>query len=475
MPLFFFQFGGRAFLQPISNYNFTAHLHLFKWKELNILLDVNSGAIHILDDPAYELIDQMIQMQGDLNQAQKVLENKYPADDLNRMVQELTSLYLNRAIFTEPEPINVDFSTMKVKALCLNVAHLCNMRCQYCFAGQGLFGKEAGLMSIETAKAAVGFLIQNCGDIRNLEIDFFGGEPLLVFDMLTELVDYCRELEPVYDKRFHFTLTTNSLLLDKNIIDWVIDNRIAVILSLDGRKETNDKYRVLPNGNGTYEAILPKIKEIVAKKPVSYYIRGTFTRSNLDFSRDLNHLIELGFTHISIEPAVGSEQSYAILPEDLPVVLREYEKLTDVLLESFNKGNEIDFFHYNLNLQKGPCLAKRVSGCGAGIEYLVITPEGSIYPCHQFVGNSLFYMGNIFEGKLNYLVRQKFENNQLKNKKCQQCWARFYCGGGCHANAYLMNGDISQPYQVGCDMHKKRIERAIYLDLKKRLLAEKTG
>lgn len=321
-------------------------------------------------------------------------------------------------------------------------------------------------MSLETAKLALDFLMQKSGDIRNLEVDFFGGEPLLVADMLKELVKYGRKLEQQWNKKINFTLTTNALLLDDDMIQFIVEERIGVILSLDGRPETNDRHRMLNNGSGSYNFIVPNIKKMVDSQPVSYYVRGTFSKKNLDFSQDFQHIVELGFDSLSLEPAVGADNGFSIQEEDLPRVLEEYEHLTELLHHYRQAGQEIHFFHYNLDLQKGPCLAKRVSGCGAGMEYLVVTPSGDIYPCHQFVGEKNFLMGHISTGQLNEDIRQSFAGNHLQNKKiCCECWARYYCGGGCHANAYHSNGDISRPSQVSCAMHKKRIEGAIYLEL----------
>lgn len=461
--------GGEKKLISLINYDFAANIHLYKWKDLDILLDVNSGAIHLLDELAVNLVERLIEYSGNGAQAIEALSEQYSRQELDELMQELETAYNEGALFSEPEIPVVDLSEMKVKAICLNVAHACNMKCHYCFASQGDFGMKPCLMTLETAKKAMDFLIEHSGKIKNLEVDFFGGEPLLVFDMLKDLVVYCRSKEVEYNKRFNFTLTTNCLLLDDKVIEWVNNNQISVILSMDGRKETNDRHRILNNGEGSYDLILPNIKKMVESNPVSYYVRGTFTRKNLDFAADLQHMLDQGFDCISIEPAVGPDNGFSIMEEDLPQVLEEYEKLTDVLLEAHQSGKEVHFFHYNLNLQKGPCLAKRVTGCGAGIEYLVITPEGDVYPCHQFVGEQEFYMGNIYSDELNSDIRKRFESIQLKDKECMGCWVRYFCGGGCHANAYHNNGDMKKPHKLSCTLHKKRIEGAIYLDIKKDL------
>ncbi|NLL86860.1 MAG: thioether cross-link-forming SCIFF peptide maturase [Syntrophomonadaceae bacterium] len=465
VPLFLCELNQGGKLVRLNNYDFKANLHLYCWKDLNILLDVNSGAIHLLDSLACLLLQNIIDYQGDIKLALEQTLRFYPQEEVFDALNEFISLQSQGALFTQPDLPEFDLSSMKLKAICLNVAHACNMNCGYCFAAQGNFGLPASLMSLDTAKQAMEFLVENSGSIKNLEVDFFGGEPLLVFSMLRDLVSFCREREKEVDKRFNFTLTTNGLLLEDEVIDWVIANDISVILSLDGRKVVNDKHRLLNNGEGSYDLIVPKIKKMVARQPVSYFTRGTFTRFNLDFSRDLKHLIELGFDSISLEPAVGPDNGFSITEDDLPRVLLEYEKLTEVLLDNYRQGKDIEFFHYNLNLQQGPCLAKRVTGCGAGIEYLVITPEGEIYPCHQFVGDSDFYMGNIRQGIQNPDIGQRFAANQLKDKECINCWVRYFCGGGCHANAYYRNADLKKPHRVSCEMHKKRIEGAIYLDL----------
>lgn len=453
-----------------TGYDFAAGTHLFRWKELNLLLDVNSGAIHILDDISRCFIEKLRDYAGDGDRAMEDLKADYSIDELREVAAELEAAYQAGAIFTEEDILLADLHDLPIKAICLNIAHACNMKCRYCFASQGNFGLNTALMPLETGRRTLDFLIEKSGPIKNLEVDFFGGEPLLNSDMLMELVVYGRQREEESGKHFNFTLTTNALLLDDTIIDFVLNNNISVILSLDGRPETNDRHRILNNGEGSYQLILPNIQKIVEKKPISYYIRGTFTRHNLDFSRDLQHILDLGFDAVSLEPAVGPKNDYSIQKADLPQVLEEYERLTDLLCSYHKSGREVHFFHYNLDLQKGPCLAKRHSGCGAGVEYLVVTPEGDIYPCHQFVGEDEFLMGNIYSGKLDGEISQKFVNNRLRNKEdCMRCWARYFCGGGCHANAYHTNGDMAKPADVSCMMHRKRIEGAIYLEMSKKM------
>lgn len=454
----------------LANYDFQSHIHLFKWQDQNLLLDVNSGAIHVLDEISCRLVEKFIECQGDLDRAIEYLQDEIPASELEEIAGEIISAYQTGALFSEEEIWPVDLSRLQIKALCLNVAHACNMKCSYCFASQGDFGMNPCLMSLETAQQALDFLMQASGDIKNLEVDFFGGEPLLVAPMLKELVKYARELEKQWNKHINFTLTTNALLLDDDIIQFILDEKLGVILSLDGRPETNDRHRKLNDGSGSYDIIVPNIKKVAASQPHSYYVRGTFSKKNLDFSKDLQHIADLGINSISLEPAVGEDNGYSIQEDDLPAVLQEYERLTELLRNYRKEGNPVDFFHFNLDLQKGPCLAKRVSGCGAGMEYLVVTPTGDIYPCHQFVGEEEFLMGNIASSSLNEDLRRKFAHNHLQNKpECKGCWARYFCGGGCHANAYHSNGDISIPSRVSCVMHRKRIEGAIYLEVVEKL------
>ncbi|HEX3011872.1 MAG TPA: thioether cross-link-forming SCIFF peptide maturase [Syntrophomonadaceae bacterium] len=450
----------------LAAYNFEANLHMYKFGEANIVMDINSGAIHMFDDVAYALLQNLVRCQGDMYHAAEICGHTFPPAQVSEAVVELMALYEEGSLFTEDEDIHFDWPEVPVKALCLNIAHTCNMRCTYCFAGQGNFGLQEGLMPIDIGRQALDFLIDRSQGIKHLEVDFFGGEPLLNQNMMKELVEYGRQREAETGKRFNFTLTTNALLLNEEIINWVIDNDISVILSLDGRPEVNDRHRIMANGQGSYNQILPHIKKMVEKHPVSYFVRGTFTRENLDFSEDLKHLAEMGFDAISLEPAVGQSE-LAIKKEDLPQVIGEYEKLTQLLLDYFNHGHNIQFFHYDLNLQQGPCIAKRCSGCGAGCEYLVVTPNGDIYPCHQFIGEAGFYMGNIKDGKIDRKIVERFQHNRLKDKECRYCWARYFCGGGCHASALHQTGDMSKPDPVACTMQQKRIENAIYLDIKK--------
>lgn len=457
-------------MEMLRNYDFDAHIHLYKFDGLNILLDVNSGAVHLLDDMGFCFMLNLKQNQGDFNKAVKQTADIYPLKEVKEIEEEIRQKTKENSLFTFPQDINLDLTGMQVKALCLNVAHACNMKCTYCFAGQGSFGGKPALMASDTGKKALDFLVQKSGKARNLEVDFFGGEPLLNFKVVKEIVAYGRELEKTTGKKFNFTLTTNALLLDEETLDYLVANDISLILSLDGRKEVNDRHRLLNNGEGSYEIIVPHIKLTAAKNPPSFYVRGTFSRKNLDFALDLKHIIDLGIETVSLEPAVGENIDFAIQKEDLPQVLKEYENLTRLLWQYYEEGKDIHFFHYNLDLQQGPCIAKRITGCGAGYEYLAVTPEGDIYPCHQFIGNKSYYMGNVTGEEFNVNIRDNFACNNLNNKEeCLRCWARYFCGGGCHANNLKRNGDISVPDEISCTMHKKRIEGAIYLDIRKKL------
>lgn len=457
----------------LSDYDFAANIHLYRFQDLNIVLDVNSGAIHVVDPLAAQFIHAFTQFQGDFYRAVETLASRCDMDEVMEAALEVAGLWEDGSLFTDPDIPVLDLSDAPVKALCLNIAHACNMECGYCFASQGDFGLKPSLMSLEVGQKALDFLIERSQGIRNLEVDFFGGEPLLNFEVIRRIVAYGRELETIHHKRFNFTLTTNTLLLDEENMSFLIDNEISVILSLDGRPEVNDRYRRRKDGQGTYATIVPQIRKMIAKGPASYYVRGTYTRNNLDFSADARHLIELGFESLSLEPAVGAGTAYAIQEQDLPRVLEEYEKLALMLWDYHQQGKQVHFFHYDLDLQRGPCLAKRHTGCGAGTHYLAVTPEGDLYPCHQLVGQESFRMGSVVSGVLAEDIRRQFAAHTLMAKEeCRHCWARYFCGGGCHANNYFTHGDIGRPSQVSCTMHRRRVEAAIYLDLKKRLARE---
>ena len=352
-----------------------------------------------------------------------------------------------------------------VKAMCLNIAHDCQLRCKYCFASTGDFGKGRKLMSFETGKHAIDFLLENSGDRPNLELDFFGGEPLMNFGVVKKVVEYARSREKEYNKKFRFTITTNGLLLDDEKIDFINREMSNVVLSIDGRKEVNDYFRVLPNGQGCYDIILPKYKKLVeGRGDKEYYVRGTFTNKNLDFSKDVFALNEAGFDQISVEPVVGDDDVYALTEKDLPAVFAEYEKLALQLLENEKKGKKFNFFHFMLDLDQGPCAIKRLRGCGCGNDYVAITPDGDIFPCHQFVGIDEYKMGNIDEGTFDQEMKADFARAHVYSKPdCRECWAKFYCSGGCNANNYQYMGDIRTAHKISCQLEKKRLECAIMM------------
>lgn len=446
----------------LRHYNFSANTHLFRMKNLNILLDVNSGAVHILDDQTFYFVQELIRNQGDWELAQSRTAAVFSPMAAEEIRMELEEAYRTGSLFAEEAEHDFDYGSFFPKSICLNVAHLCNMRCRYCFAQQGSFGQSQGLMNREVARQAVDFLIRSSGPRRNLEVDFFGGEPLLNMGVVKATVEYGRERASQAGKQISFTLTTNALGLEDQVRDYLVAEGISVILSLDGRPQVNDQMRTLPDGGGTYHRILPRIQAMVASNPISYYVRGTFTARNLDFNNDLLHLASLGFENISLEPVSGGEPGIALTEEHLPQIAAQYEELAEVILAREKEGKRLNFFHFNLDLN-GPCLAKRLTGCGAGIEYLAITPEGDIFPCHQFIGIPEFKMGNVREGIVDDSVRRIFAGNTINHKECRSCWARFLCGGGCHAQAYFQNGDVSVPHQLTCLMHQKRLECSFYI------------
>jgi len=439
-------------------------IHKFELNNKKIILDINSGSAHVVDDLIWEIVD----LYTDYEEEQIVnkLKNTYEEQDIVEAYEEVKILVENELLFSEETDItNVSINPQNiVKAMCLHIAHDCNLRCNYCFASQGDFNGERMYMPLSIGKRALEFLVKNSGNRRNLEVDFFGGEPLMNFDVVKELVKYGRSLEEKYNKNFRFTITTNGLLLDREKMDFINENMDNVVLSLDGRKEVNDKMRTTVSGDGSFDLITPKFLEFVKLRgSKSYYARGTFTANNLDFSKDVLFLNEVGFKSISVEPVVAKpENSYALLEEHLQKILQEYEKLSKEYIEIHKQGKGFDFFHFMIDLNQGPCLIKRMSGCGAGVEYLAVTPDGDLYPCHQFVGNEDFKMGDIYTGITNNKIRDEFRVANITTKEgCKDCWAKFYCSGGCHANAFNFNNDIKKPYLIGCEMEKKRIECAI--------------
>lgn len=448
-------------------------IHKFSMNGYNIVLDVNGGAVHVLDDVAYDLLD--FYKEKSKEEILEILKSKYQEEKINEAYEEILNLEKEGLLYTEDtyqyHPSFVHREPV-VKALCLNVAHDCNLKCKYCFAAQGDFGGEKELMSFEVGKAAIDYLIANSGSRKNLEIDFFGGEPLMNFEVVKQLVDYGRSVEKDYNKNIRFTITTNGVLLNDEIIDYINENMHNVVLSLDGRKEVNDNMRPTLNDKGSYDITLPRFKKLVEKraKDKYYYIRGTFTRDNLDFSKDVMHFADLGFKLTSVEPVVGDESNpYALREEDLPKIFEEYEKFAVEYADRQLQGDGFKFFHFMIDLNQGPCVIKRITGCGAGNEYLSVTPNGDIYPCHQFVGNEEFKMANIFDEEivLPENLKNMFREAHVYNKEeCKQCWNKFYCSGGCHANAINFNNDISKPYELGCEMQRKRTECSIMIQAK---------
>ena len=398
------------------------------------------------------------------------LRERYPETEVEEALDEVQMLVDNEELFTKDTYENyiMDFKKRPtvVKALCLHIAHDCNLACQYCFAEEGEYHGRRALMSFEVGKKALDFLIANSGNRRNLEVDFFGGEPLMNWQVVKDLVAYGREQEKLHDKKFRFTLTTNGVLLNDEVMEFCNREMGNVVLSIDGRKEVHDKMRPFRKGAGSYDLIVPKFQQFAeSRHQDKYYVRGTFTHYNLDFSEDVLHLADLGFKQISVEPVVAEpKEPYAIREEDLPKLFEEYDKLAVEMIRRHKSGEDFNFFHFMIDLEGGPCVAKRLSGCGSGTEYLAVTPWGDFYPCHQFVGNEKFLLGNVDEGILNTDIRDEFKCcNVYAKEKCRKCFARFYCSGGCAANAYNFSGDICGAYDIGCELQKKRIECAIMI------------
>jgi len=450
-------------------------VHQYKNNGYNILLDVNSGAIHVVDDIVYDVVP-FIEEGLNPEEIAERLKDTYGSAEIMEAVAECEELKEAGVLFTEDiyEEAIIDFKKRQtvVKALCLHIAHDCNLACKYCFAEEGEYHGRRALMSFEVGKAAIDYLIANSGSRKNLEIDFFGGEPLMNFEVVKQLVDYGRSVEKDYNKNIRFTITTNGVLLNDEIIDYINENMHNVVLSLDGRKEVNDNMRPTLNDKGSYDITLPRFKKLVEKraKDKYYYIRGTFTRDNLDFSKDVMHFADLGFKLTSVEPVVGDESNpYALRKEDLPKIFEEYEKFAVEYADRQLQGDGFKFFHFMIDLNQGPCVIKRITGCGAGNEYLSVTPNGDIYPCHQFVGNEEFKMANIFDEEIvlpENLKNMFREAHVYTKEECKQCWNKFYCSGGCHANAINFNNDISKPYELGCEMQRKRTECSIMIQAK---------
>ena len=437
--------------------------------DLNIVVDVNGGAVHVVDEITFDVLDYY-----ELDDAEKIAKKlpKYTLDEIKETFDEIKSLVEDGLLYSPDNYLDIDaFKNREpvVKAMCLHIAHDCNLKCKYCFASQGDFGGAKSIMSFEVGKKALEYLVDNSGSRKNLEVDFFGGEPLMNFEVVKQLVEYGNELGKEKGKNFRFTITTNGVLLDDEIIDYVNEHMHNVVLSLDGRKSINDDMRPTLNDKGSYDIIVPKFQKLIEKrKDKYYYVRGTFTRDNMDFSKDVLHFKDLGFDLTSVEPVVGDESNpYALREEDLPKILDEYEKLA-VEYSKMRVNNEpFRFFHFMVDLSQGPCVIKRMTGCGAGNEYLAITPEGDIYPCHQFVGQEEFKMGNVMTDKVELPkeMQETFKEAHIYAKdECSKCWAKFYCSGGCHANAFNFNNDILKPYDLGCQMQRKRLECALMVE-----------
>lgn len=441
-------------------------IHVFKIDDMHGVIDTNSGLIHIVDEVIYDLLtDENFKFQDKI-------ENiciKYGQFTVDEAILEIKYLINNKLLYTEETNVHNRIKPA-VKAMCLNMAHDCNLKCEYCFASQGNFNGERCLMSYEVGKKAFDYLIKSSGKRINLEVDFFGGEPLMNFEVIKQLVSYARSLEAQNNKRFRFTITTNGVLLDDEKIDYINENMDNVVLSIDGRKIVNDRMRKTLNDKGSYDVIVNNFKKLVDKrKDKDYFARGTYTAYNLDFSEDVKHMRELGFESISVEPVVTKpEEEYALRDEHVEVLKKEYEKLAKMYIQSYNdEDKKFNFFHFNIDLDGGPCIYKRSVGCGAGTEYIAVTPEGYFYPCHQFVGETDFIIGNVDEGITNEYVVDKFRHVSVNDKpSCKECWAKYYCSGGCHANAYNFNNDFKIPYKVGCELEKKRIECSIMIKAK---------
>ncbi len=456
-------------------------VHCYKLGGMNIVLDTFSGGVHVVDEVAFDMIRDFEYLSKEELIEKTLLSHKneeeVTKEALEECYDEILSLKNDGKLFA-PDTFADAASTLKektsgvVKALCLHVAHTCNLNCSYCFASQGKYQGERAVMSLEVGKRALDFLIENSKGRRNLEVDFFGGEPLMNFDVVKELVKYAREREKETGKNFRFTLTTNGILIDNDVIDFANREMSNVVLSLDGRKEVHDRFRVDYAGNGSWDKIVPKFQKLVkARDNKAYYMRGTFTHHNPDFVNDIKEMLKLGFTELSMEPVVcAPNDPSALTEEDLPIVLKQYEELAELMMKKRKEGNPFTFYHYMIDLKGGPCIYKRVSGCGSGTEYMAVTPWGDLYPCHQFVGDEKFLLGNIWDGVKNKAVQKEFfDCNVYTRTECNDCWAKLYCSGGCAANAYHSTGSVNGVYEYGCKLFRKRMECAIMLEAAKAL------
>ncbi len=448
-------------------------VHCYKNNGYNIVLDSNSGSVHAVDEVAFEVIDKY----ESRSKEEIILElcDKYPeitADDIEEIFQDIEELKKEGKLFSEDKfkdlQIDIKARPTQLKALCLHIAHDCNMCCKYCFAGEGEYSGDRSLMSFEVGKRALDFLIEQSGSRKNLEVDFFGGEPLLNFDVVKQLVAYARSIEKEKGKNFRFTLTTNGVLLNDEVMEWVNKECYNVVLSLDGRKETNDRMRRTRNDKGTYDLILPKFQKMAKERnQQGYYIRGTYTHYNTDFANDILHLADLGFEQLAMEPVVTDpKMDYALQESDIPKLKDQYDLLAKEMCKRNREGKGFTFFHYMIDLEGGPCIYKRISGCGVGTDYMAVTPWGDLYPCHQFVGDEKFLLGNVFDGVKNTDIVNEFKLcNVYSREACQDCFAKLYCSGGCSANAYHTTGKITGTCDMSCELHRKRVENAIMIKI----------
>ena len=444
-------------------------IHRYKNNGYNIVLDVNSGSVHVEDEIVYDMVGLLDEGKSE-KEILASLEGRYQEEDIKTALEECAELKKEQMLFTEDvyeKAINSfkDRPTV-VKALCLHIAHDCNLACRYCFAEEGEYHGRRAMMSYEVGKQALDFLIANSGSRKNLEVDFFGGEPLMNWKVVKDLVAYGRSQEKIHNKHFRFTLTTNGVLLNDEIMEFANKEMDNVVLSIDGRREVHDFMRPFRKGAGSYDLVVPKFQKFAdSRDQKRYYARGTFTRHNLDFSKDVLHLADLGFEQISVEPVVADEkEAYALQWEDVPKICEEYDKLAKEIIKREKEGRGFNFFHFMIDLTGGPCVYKRLSGCGSGTEYLAVTPWGDLYPCHQFVGEEKFLMGNVWDGVQKPEIRDEFkECNVYAKDKCRECFARFYCSGGCAANSYNFHGSINDVYDLGCELQRKRVECAIMI------------
>ena len=451
-------------------------VHQYKLNGYNIVLDTCSGSVHTVDEVAYdiiamykqatkeEIVAEILKKYGDLPDVTE--------EEILLCMEDIAALEESGKLFSQDQFENLAYdyknNSKVVKALCLHVAHTCNLNCSYCFASQGKYQGERALMSFEVGKQAFDFLIANSGTRKNLEVDFFGGEPLMNWDVVKQLVAYARSIEKQHNKNFRFTFTTNGMLIDDEVIDFLNKEMTNVVLSLDGRKEVNDHFRKNYAGDGSYDTIVPKFQRLVEKRGgKDYYVRGTFTHNNVDFTNDLFHMADLGFTELSMEPVVcPPDDPYALTKEDLPKLFEQYEILAKEMLRRKKEGRGFTFYHYMLDLKNGPCIYKRITGCGSGTEYMAVTPWGELFPCHQFVGDPKYSLGNIWDGVTNTAVQDEFRScNAYARPECKDCWAKLYCSGGCAANAYHATGSINGIYEYGCELFKKRIECAVMMQV----------